>query len=80
MQAAPALPAARHGTPRARTVLLVNPFELLGTPAMDKRHVIYEAGHFVPRDQLVKETLDWYDRYLGPVRGARKAPAEAKQP
>jgi len=55
-------------------------FELLGTPAGQKRHVIYEAGHFVPRDQLVKETLDWFDRYLGPVKDARKTPAAAKQP
>jgi hypothetical protein len=21
----------------------------------------------VPRSQMIKETLDWYDRYLGPV-------------
>jgi len=41
---------------------------------------IYEAGHFVPRDQLVKETLDWFDRYLGPVKDARKMSAAAKQP
>ncbi|MFQ5651837.1 MAG: bifunctional serine/threonine-protein kinase/formylglycine-generating enzyme family protein [bacterium] len=26
-----------------------------------------EAGHFVPRSQLVKETLDWLDKYLGEV-------------
>jgi hypothetical protein len=43
-------------------------FRLLGTPAEHKRHVVYEAGHFVPRSQLIKETLDWYDRYLGAVR------------
>jgi cephalosporin-C deacetylase-like acetyl esterase len=42
-------------------------FQLFGTPPAHKRHVIYEAGHFVPRDQLVKETLDWLDRYLGSV-------------
>lgn len=23
--------------------------------------------HFVPRTELVKETLEWLDRYLGPV-------------
>jgi formylglycine-generating enzyme required for sulfatase activity/dienelactone hydrolase len=43
-------------------------FRLLGTPADKKRQVISEGGHFVPRTQLVKETLDWLDRYLGPVR------------
>ncbi|MGH7516891.1 MAG: protein kinase domain-containing protein [Gemmatimonadales bacterium] len=43
-------------------------FHLLGTPSHRKRQVISEGGHFVPRTQLVKETLDWLDRYLGPVR------------
>jgi len=42
----------------------------LGTPAKDKKHVIYpKAGHagFPPREE-VRETLDWLDKYLGPVR------------
>jgi formylglycine-generating enzyme required for sulfatase activity/dienelactone hydrolase len=43
-------------------------FRLLGTPPDQKRQVISEGGHFVPRTQLVKETLDWLDRYLGPVQ------------
>jgi tRNA A-37 threonylcarbamoyl transferase component Bud32/predicted esterase len=43
-------------------------FQLLGTPAADKRHVVYDGGHFVPRPQLISETLDWLDKYLGPVR------------
>jgi dienelactone hydrolase/tRNA A-37 threonylcarbamoyl transferase component Bud32 len=55
-------------------------FEMLGTPATQKRQVIYEVGHFVPRDQLVKETLDWYDRYLGPVKDARKSSPAGKLP
>jgi len=57
-------------------------FQRIGTSPTQKRQVIYEAGHFVPRDQLVRETLDWYDRYLGPVKDATKpAPAPApKQP
>ena len=42
-------------------------FRLLGTAPDKKRQVISEGGHFVPRTQLVKETLDWLDRYLGPV-------------
>jgi dienelactone hydrolase len=40
----------------------------LGTPAADKKWIVYDGGHFVPRDQLVKETLAWLDRYLGPVK------------
>ena len=43
-------------------------FDLLGTPAADKRHVLYEAGHWpLPRGKIIKEIVDWYDRYLGPV-------------
>ena len=45
----------------------VTMFRGLGAPVGLKRHIIYEAGHFVPRDQLIKETVDWYDRHLGPV-------------
>ena len=43
-------------------------FELLGTPAADKRHRVFESGH-VPteRQEVMKEALDWLDRYLGPV-------------
>jgi len=44
-------------------------FKLLGTPAEDKRHVIFEgAGHVPPRIGVIREILDWLDRYLGPVR------------
>ncbi len=42
-------------------------FRLLGTPPEQKRYVIHESGHFVPRTRLIAETLAWYDRYLGPV-------------
>jgi len=43
-------------------------FERLGTPPEHKRHVVSDGGHFVPRTQLIAETLDWFDRYLGPAR------------
>ena len=45
-------------------------FQLLGTAASDKRQVIAEGGHWPPQDLLVKETIDWLDRYLGPVQTA----------
>lgn len=41
-------------------------FQLLGTPV--KKHVIAPGGHFVPRSTLIREMLDWLDRYLGAVR------------
>ncbi len=43
-------------------------FRLLGTPAEDKRHVVFESGHVPPRNEVIRETLDWLDRYLGPVK------------
>jgi dienelactone hydrolase len=42
-------------------------FNLLGTPANDKKIIVYDAGHLVPRTDLMKESLSWYDHYLGPV-------------
>ncbi len=44
-------------------------FRLLGTPEKDKRHIIFEGGHAPLRIQvLIKDILDWFDRYLGPVK------------
>jgi dienelactone hydrolase len=43
-------------------------FVRLGTPDADKKWIVYDGGHFVPRDELVKETLAWLDRHLGPVK------------
>jgi dienelactone hydrolase len=43
-------------------------FRLLGTPHENKRQVSYETGHAAPRTEVIKETLAWLDRYLGPVQ------------
>jgi len=43
-------------------------FRLLGTPVEHKRRIIYEAAHDIPRHDLIRDSLDWLDRYLGPVR------------
>ena len=44
-------------------------FRLLASPERDKRHVLFESGHAgYPMHDLMKEILDWLDRYLGPVR------------
>ncbi|MCA1612306.1 MAG: hypothetical protein LC780_15980 [Acidobacteria bacterium] len=43
-------------------------FRMLGTPEKDKRHFVFEAGHIPPQMQpVIKEVLDWLDRYLGPI-------------
>ena len=40
-------------------------FELLGTPQEDKQHYVSPAAHFVPVDEIIRETLNWFDKYLG---------------
>ena len=41
---------------------------LLGAPEEDKRLVLFDRGHVVrPGPEVIKEVLDWFDRYLGPV-------------
>ena len=43
-------------------------FRLLGAPRPDKRHARLEGGHIPSdRNEIIRETLDWLDRYLGPV-------------
>jgi len=41
-------------------------YELLGSKIKELK--IYNEGHLVPRQDLVKETLKWYDQYLGEVK------------
>ncbi len=43
-------------------------FRLLGTPPEQKRRVVYDTGHDVPRTEMIKESLNWLDKYLGSVR------------
>jgi eukaryotic-like serine/threonine-protein kinase len=43
-------------------------FRLLGTPIKDKRRAVYDSGHDIPRTEMIKESLNWLDRYLGPVK------------
>jgi eukaryotic-like serine/threonine-protein kinase len=42
-------------------------FNLLGVREPDKRWVVYETGHNIPRPQTITETLEWLDRYFGAV-------------
>jgi formylglycine-generating enzyme required for sulfatase activity/dienelactone hydrolase len=45
-------------------------FRFLGTPAADKKHVVYDAGHGLAeaRSQVTAEVLAWLDKYLGAVQ------------
>jgi cephalosporin-C deacetylase-like acetyl esterase len=42
-------------------------YNLLGTPEKDKVLKLYDTDHNVPKNELIKETLNWLDKYLGPV-------------
>jgi hypothetical protein len=44
-------------------------YDLLGTPAEDKALKLFDTDHIPPRNEFIKETLAWLDRYLGPVGG-----------
>jgi dienelactone hydrolase len=40
-------------------------FRLLGTTAADKRHIVEDGSHYVPRTRLIQEVLMWLDKYQG---------------
>jgi dienelactone hydrolase len=39
-------------------------FKLMGTPKEDKKHYVYESGHFVPRKEMINQSLSWLRKYL----------------
>jgi serine/threonine protein kinase/formylglycine-generating enzyme required for sulfatase activity len=43
-------------------------FRLLGSRSDQKKHVLYDTSHNLPRNEFIKETLHWLDQYLGPVQ------------
>jgi eukaryotic-like serine/threonine-protein kinase len=43
-------------------------FDALGPPAADKKHILYDSGHMPLMLPMMKDTLDWFDHYLGPVK------------
>jgi hypothetical protein len=47
-------------------------FRFLGTPEKDKRHAVLDGGHIPAYDALVKEILDWLDKYQGRVKRSRE--------
>ncbi len=43
-------------------------FRLLGASEKDKGLALFDTGHVVwPGPDMIKEILEWLDRYLGPV-------------
>ena len=43
-------------------------FRFLGTKEPDKRYALFESGHVPPRNDIIRETLNWLDTHLGPVK------------
>jgi dienelactone hydrolase len=41
-------------------------FKLLGTAPEHKRRVVYETGHSIPRNEMIKEAINWMEKYWGP--------------
>jgi dienelactone hydrolase len=48
-------------------------YQLLGTRPPDKVLKVYECDHGIPRTELVRESLAWLDKYLGPVESVAAA-------
>lgn len=46
---------------------LISMYDLLGTPDDDKELKLYPTDHIPPKTEIIRETLAWFDRYLGPV-------------
>lgn len=43
-------------------------FELIGTPEEQKQLILYDTDQIPPRADFIRETLNWLDKYLGPVK------------
>ncbi len=57
----------RYDTPFPYETSIKPMFDLLGTPNEHKELKLYETDHIPPRNEFIRETLAWLDRYLGPV-------------
>lgn len=42
-------------------------FRLLGSPQGQKKQVMFEGGHFLPRPMWIAESTKWLDEQFGPV-------------
>jgi hypothetical protein len=42
-------------------------YRLLGSKRDQKKHLLFDTAHNIPRNELIKQALDCLDQYLGPV-------------
>ena len=40
-------------------------YRLLRTRKDQKKHLLYDTGHNIPRNELIKEALNWLDQLSG---------------
>ncbi|MGB2959623.1 MAG: protein kinase, partial [Bacteroidota bacterium] len=40
-------------------------YDMLGTDPADKELKVYPTDHFIPQDEVIRESLAWLDHYLG---------------
>ena len=45
------------------------------TEVAEKKHGVYASSHSVPQAEVVRETLAWFDKYLGPTQPRLRDPA-----
>lgn len=43
-------------------------FRFFGTPDEHKDHIVCDTDHNVPLSEVIKHSLIWLDKYLGPVK------------
>ncbi len=43
-------------------------YKHLGTSDQHKRLVVYDTDHYIPKEEMIKESLDWLDKYFGQVK------------
>ena len=41
--------------------------DLMGTDPENKKLMLFDTDHIVPRIDFIRETLSWLDTYMGPV-------------
>lgn len=58
----------RYDPIRPHHFVLAPLVQLLATPDENKKSVLYDSAHWpLPRFQMMRDSLDWLDLYLGPV-------------
>ena len=55
-------------------------FALLGTPPEQKRRLVYDSAHNIPRTEMIKEVVNWMERIRGHQRGSASGSGGTSHP